>query len=234
MNNGLLGFPRKKDRGASSWKIMVPLIGVVDGSNKVFYLPSRAYATGILIAKKISDVTTRETAYTTDEAENIVSGIAPFVNYYQNTGYGYGAGSAETLVDGNMTTFWSSAYNIPIIKWDFTTQKHIDSVGVAFSVAGGFGGFSQYNVDVSDDDSNWTTVTVADVGAAERTLYETNMPTTANGRYWRIYGVSKQGGYEWAVAEVALYQKRAYITTITFTTAPAVSSQLLATYRMYL
>lgn len=105
---------------------------------------------------------------------------------------------AGNAVDGNNVTRWESVFSDPQwISVDLGQSYEIGQVVLDWETAHG----NQYQIQVSDDNSNWTTIydeTNGDGGTDDIQL-------TGNGRYIRMYGTSR--GTEWGYS---LYEFEVY------------------------
>lgn len=109
-------------------------------------------------------------------------------------------------VDGDITTRWASQYSDP--EWmviDFGKAVTFGAVAINFEAAYSV----EYELQVSDDNENWTTVFTCsdnDVGAspAGDYVYDTFASTTA--QYLRFYGISRGTTYGHSIWELEVYE----------------------------
>ncbi|MGI4733853.1 MAG: discoidin domain-containing protein [Janthinobacterium lividum] len=131
-----------------------------------------------------------------------------------------GGTPAASAVDGNAGTRWSSAAADP--QWlyvDLQARYTISQVVLNWETASG----KAYQVQVSDDATNWTTVYSTTTGAGG---VEKIAPTaTGAGRYVRLYGTQRTTGYGYSLWELEVYGTAAsggpVLTTIAVTPATA-------------
>ncbi len=114
----------------------------------------------------------------------------------------YSTATPDKAVDGNTSTLWNSGGYAP--RWiyvDLGSARSITEVRV-LAGTGSPSGTTYYNIDVSADATNWTTVTSASNASA--TTY-TVSSVSANARYVRIYVTSHSGGSWIALREFQVY-----------------------------
>jgi hypothetical protein len=145
-------------------------------------------------------------AATTVTATFIVSGSTPVLlsqgqpatasSYYLSY-------TPSKAVDGNISTLWSAGGVAP--RWiyvDLGSVRGLTEVRVLAGTGGTPVGTTYYNVQVSDDATNWTTV--ASASNASNTTF-TVSPVSASGRYVRIYVTSNSMN-----RNIVLYEFQAY------------------------
>jgi len=131
-----------------------------------------------------------------------------------------GGTPAASAVDGNAGTRWSSAAADP--QWlyvDLQARYTISQVVLNWETAAG----KAYQVQVSDDATNWTTIYATTTGAGG---VEKLMPTTTGaGRYLRVYGTQRTTGYGYSLWELEVYGSAAsggpVLTSLSVTPATA-------------
>ncbi len=113
--------------------------------------------------------------------------------------------AAEYAIDGDMNTRWESVSEDP--QWlclDFDRMYRFEKVVISWEVAAGKG----YEIQVSDDEENWTTVyTVTDGG--EKETREMVLPENTTGKYLRMYGTERATGYGYSIWEMDVYGETA-------------------------
>jgi hypothetical protein len=105
-------------------------------------------------------------------------------------------------VDGLTSNFWNSGGKAP--RWIYVDLGSVRSITEVWVLAGTGtpAGTTHYNVDVSTDATNWTTVTSA--SNASSTTY-TVSSVSASARYVRIYVTSHSAGSWIALREFQVY-----------------------------
>jgi len=104
-----------------------------------------------------------------------------------------GVYTGENTVDGDMATRWSSAGDDAWIKFDLGSVKPINRIGIAWYE--GSERNAVYEVQTSENDSDWTTV-YSGQSSGDTSEMEDTVFSTVIGRYIRIVGhgyVSKYG-----------------------------------------
>jgi hyaluronoglucosaminidase len=106
--------------------------------------------------------------------------------------------TADLAVDGNATTRWASGYDDGAwLQLDLGTPTHLGKVVLRWETAYG----SAYQLQVSDDASNWTTATeVTNGDGGTDTLW---LDTTA--RYLRLQGLHRATQYGYSLYELETY-----------------------------
>jgi hypothetical protein len=97
--------------------------------------------------------------------------------------------------DANNTTRWGSPYSDN--QWlyvDLGRTTNITQVNLIWEIAYG----KNFHVDVSNDASNWTTVSTL----TNNTSHVNEIALTATGRYVRMYGVTRGTGYGFSLYEM--------------------------------
>jgi hypothetical protein len=107
----------------------------------------------------------------------------------------------SNAVDGNTTTRWSSAFSDPQwIEVDLGASYSISEVDLTWETACG----SNYLIQVSTDNVNWTTLTTVTGNTSSGLLtYPYASPTAA--RYVRMYGTARATPYGYSLYEFAVY-----------------------------
>jgi endoglucanase Acf2 len=108
---------------------------------------------------------------------------------------------AGNITDNDGTTRWSSAYNDN--EWIYVDLGHSTVIGgVGLDWQNAFG--RAYDIEVSDDASNWTAVyrTLASAGGNEL------IPLYASGRYVRMKGIARATQYGYSLFEFKVYPYR--------------------------
>lgn len=106
---------------------------------------------------------------------------------------------ARYAVDGNATTRWSSAASDP--QWiyvDLQATYSITKVVINWESAYG----KSYQIQVSSDAANWTTVWSTTTGTAG---IVTSTFAATNARYVRMYGTARGTGYGYSLYELEVY-----------------------------
>jgi chitodextrinase len=110
-----------------------------------------------------------------------------------------GAGTpASAAVDGNTTTRWSSAFSDP--QWiyvDLGASASISQVVLNWEAAYATG----YQIQTSPDATTWTTIYTTTTGTGG--IQTLNI--TGTGRYVRMYGTARVGGYGYSLYEFQVY-----------------------------
>ncbi len=106
--------------------------------------------------------------------------------------------SADEAFDGDLNTRWASGWSDP--QWiyvDLGDTYTIDEVVLTWEAAYA----THYQIQVSDDASNWTTVysTTEGTGGVE------NLPVNGSGRYVRLYGTARGTGYGYSLFEIEVH-----------------------------
>ena len=127
-------------------------------------------------------------------AENIAYGRTATASSQESSSY-----SASKAVDANGTTRWASSYadnqNLIIDLWE---TKSVSSVKIAWEVAYA----SQYQIQVSNDNSTWTTVyeNYSGKGGTETINF-----SAVNARYVKLYCIKRATSYGFSVYEFEVY-----------------------------
>ncbi|MFD6889661.1 discoidin domain-containing protein [Streptomyces sp. NPDC059957] len=106
--------------------------------------------------------------------------------------------SPASAVDGNAGTRWSSAFSDPQwIQVDLGSAATISRVSLNWEAAYA----KAFQIQVSDDAANWTTLygTAAGAGGTQ------NLAVTGTGRYVRMYGTQRATGYGYSLWEFQVY-----------------------------
>jgi hypothetical protein len=106
--------------------------------------------------------------------------------------------SAASAVDGNTGTRWSSAFSDPQwIQVDLGSSQAVCRVGLNWEAAYG----SAYQVQVSDNASNWTTIysTTTSAGGNQ------TLDVTGTGRYVRVNGTARATQYGYSLWELSVF-----------------------------
>lgn len=115
------------------------------------------------------------------------------------------ASSASAAVDGNSGTRWSSAFSDP--QWlqvDLGTSQTVCQVVLQWEAAYG----KTYQIQVSSDANNWTTVYSTNTGAGGT---ET-LNVSGTGRYIRLYGTQRATQYGYSLWEFQVYAGSGSVT----------------------
>ncbi|MFJ9824725.1 discoidin domain-containing protein [Streptomyces sp. NPDC101160] len=106
---------------------------------------------------------------------------------------------AKSATDGNGTTRWSSLYADP--QWlqvDLGSTRSVSAVKLAWQAAYG----KAYQIQVSDDGTNWTTIhTATNSGGGIETL----TGLSGSGRYIRMYGTQRGTGWGYSLWNFTVY-----------------------------
>ena len=141
-------------------------------------------------------------------------------------GVGY---EGNNITDGSLTTRWASINENPAwVSIDLESSKQIDQVVIAWEAAHA----SQYKIQVSDDETNWTDAytTYGCKGGTE------TIDIDAAGRYVRIYCMAR-ANWDWgnSIWEVGIYGPESALsadinpTVATFDKNPTVAADLAIT-----
>ncbi|MEU4241199.1 discoidin domain-containing protein [Actinoplanes sp. NPDC026619] len=105
---------------------------------------------------------------------------------------------AANATDGNAGTRWSSTFSDPQwIQVDLGATATITSVVLQWESAYG----KAYQIQTSPDGTTWTNIYATTTGAGGT---ET-LTVTGNGRYIRMYGTARPGGYGYSLYEFKVY-----------------------------
>ncbi|MBN2486005.1 MAG: discoidin domain-containing protein [Bacteroidales bacterium] len=116
--------------------------------------------------------------------------------------------AGTNAVDGSGTTRWSSAFSDP--QWIYVDLGSVYTIGrvkVTWETAMA----SNYQVQVSENASAWTTVKTI-TGNSSAVNDHTGL--TATGRYVRIYGTTRSTVYGYSIFELEVYGASAPVTNI--------------------
>lgn len=106
---------------------------------------------------------------------------------------------AENAVDGNLTTRWSSQYIDPqSITIDMGQTTAFNTVRLHWETAYA----SQYLLQTSDDNTNWSTLIDEQNGSGGIDEYMVD----ANARYLRVYGTESSTLFGYSLYEIEIYQ----------------------------
>ena len=110
-----------------------------------------------------------------------------------------GAGTpASAATDGNAGTRWSSTFADPQwIEVDLGSSAAISSVSLNWEAAYA----TSYQIQTSTDNVNWTSIYSTTTGAGG----VVNLNITGTGRYVRMYGTVRVGGYGYSLWEFQVY-----------------------------
>ncbi|MEV4778174.1 discoidin domain-containing protein [Burkholderia sp. LMU1-1-1.1] len=107
--------------------------------------------------------------------------------------------SATAAIDHNPNTRWSSLFaDDQNLTLDFGVSKPINRVHIEWENAHA----TQYLLQVSDDNSNWSTIKTVDNSQGG---VEDWTGLNAQGRYLRVQGVKRSSGYGYSIFEVQAY-----------------------------
>ena len=208
----------------------VQLIGVVDGVNCAFSLPTPAIPSSLTVYTDTGGASVA-VSFTVPYYKNVVLGRVPADNGFTNGGF-YGSSPSSVLVDGstNNAYYWSSGNTTPVLTWTFDEPLVIARTNCWSSGYGGFGGLGGYYIESSVDAMTWQTIETGIAAFTDHLL-----PVSSPARYWRLVGQWK-GWYEWSATEVRLEIALSTDTTteVILTTAPSVGTVLLASYETVL
>ena len=107
---------------------------------------------------------------------------------------------AAAAVDGDTTTRWSSAFSDP--QWlqvDLGTSSSIDQVVLNWQNYA-----TAYQIQVSPDGENWTTIYSTTTGTGGTNGVET-LSVSGTGRYVRMYGTARENGYGYSLWEFQVF-----------------------------
>jgi len=108
--------------------------------------------------------------------------------------------AAADAVDGDVTTRWSSAFSDP--QWlqvDLGTSSSIDQVVLNWQNYA-----TAYQIQVSQDGENWTTIYSTTTGTGGTNGVET-LSVSGTGRYVRMYGTARENGYGYSLWEFQVF-----------------------------
>jgi len=120
---------------------------------------------------------------------------------------------ASAAVDGNTGTRWSSQFSDP--QWIYVDLGQVATINqVVLQWEAAYG--KQYQIQVSNDASTWTTIyTQANGAGGTETLN-----VSGSGRYVRMYGTQRGTGYGYSLWEFQVYGSGGASPTATPVTAP--------------
>lgn len=136
--------------------------------------------------------------YTTDLASNIALNKPVTVSSTET-----GANVASNAVDGNNTTRWSSVYSDP--QWvyvDLLDRYNISEINILWEAAYA----SDYQIQVSEDASNWSTVKTVSGNTA---IVNEHAEVNATGRFLRIYGIGRATNWGYSIYELEVFGEEA-------------------------
>ena len=109
--------------------------------------------------------------------------------------------AAENAIDGNTGTRWESEVGVDPqwIYLDMGGTYDVTEVIINWEAASA----KTYQIQVSDDAENWTTVETITDGASGETR-DIVLSTPASGRYVRIYGTSRNMNYGYSIFEITV------------------------------
>jgi len=121
---------------------------------------------------------------------------------------------ASNAVDGNTGTRWSSQFSDP--QWIYVDLGQVDTISqVVLNWETAYG--KQYQIQVSNDAQNWTTIyTQANGAGGVETL-----TVSTSGRYVRMYGTQRGTGYGYSLWEFQVFGSVGAAPTATPTGTPA-------------
>ncbi|MBN1621155.1 MAG: discoidin domain-containing protein [Endomicrobiales bacterium] len=106
----------------------------------------------------------------------------------------------ENAVDGNLTSRWSSEFSDPQwIKLDFGKTKIFNKIKLYWEAAYG----KAYSIQISDDDTNWTTIHTESNGNGNIDLI--SFITFQSARYVRLYGTERGTPWGYSLWEIEVY-----------------------------
>jgi uncharacterized repeat protein (TIGR02543 family) len=132
---------------------------------------------------------------TANDSNNLALGKTAVASSIEDSGL-----AASNATDGNLVTRWSSLYSDP--QWiyvDLGSVYAIDEVVLRWETAYG----KSYQLQVSDDASNWTTVYSTTSGNGD--VDDITLASPASGRYVRIYGTERGTVWGYSLYEVEVY-----------------------------
>ena len=143
-------------------------------------------------------IDTNNTAFSTLKVYN-----TPIVNLALNKPVTVSSVENSTLggqnaVDGNLNTRWSSQFSDPqYIIIDLQSVQTFNQVWLSWEAAYA----KEYEVQISDDKTNWTTVSHLTNGSGGTE----KISVDASARYVRIYGIQRATQYGYSLYEVGIY-----------------------------
>ncbi len=156
------------------------------------------------ISEPASITTTTESLVVDTSALYGISNIAISMPTYESSVNTEGVNDASSAVDGNLTTRWESAYTDD--EWmtvDLGLRYYIGRVILYWEAASG----KHYNIQVSDDNENWTTIAEFNPDTTLEIEPRTDdiTTTTATGRYVRMQGIERNSPWGWSLFEFEIY-----------------------------
>jgi hypothetical protein len=124
---------------------------------------------------------------------------------------------AGKAVDGDAATRWSSEFSDP--QWlqvDLGTSQPICGVTLQWETAYG----KAYQIQTSTNATTWTTVYSTTTGAGGTE----NLTVSGSGRYIRMYGTARPGGYGYSLWEFKVFTGTGSTTTTPPTSTPPTST----------
>ena len=116
--------------------------------------------------------------------------------------------AAINATDGNNNTRWETEFSDP--QWlyvDLGLKKELDTVG--FIWEGAYA--TKYYIQISDDASDWKTVSVVTASGADTVQIE--LPEKYSARYVRMYASKRGTAYGVSFYEMGVWEKSAEETT---------------------
>jgi hypothetical protein len=104
----------------------------------------------------------------------------------------------QNAVDGNLNTRWSSQFSDPqYIIIDLQSVQTFNQIWLSWETAYA----KEYEVQISDDKTNWTTISHVTNGNGGTEKISVN----ASARYVRIYGLQRATQYGYSLYEIDIY-----------------------------
>ena len=143
--------------------------------------------------------TTTASSSTTAATGNIARGKPAFASSVER---GMSKWSASSAVDGDRTTRWSSAFADP--QWIYVDLGQTYNLGkVVLSWEASYA--SEYRIQVSNDASNWSTVSTQLYGAGG--TESINLSSGVSGRYVRMYSTKRKTAWGNSLWEFEVYAR---------------------------
>lgn len=153
----------------------------------------------------------------TDPGANLALNKPTYVSSIENGGL-----TGNYAVDGNEGTRWSSAFVDPSYFFvDLGAIYNINEVKILWEDARG----KDYLVQVSNDSITWNTVRTI---VGNTALLNDHTGLTASGRYVRMYGTARSGGYGYSIKELEVYGAAATASGLAY-----VAETNAAAFKMY-
>jgi beta-galactosidase len=194
--------------GTSTWQLATNYPGAVVCTTGTPILPSSSSSSA---ANTTSSAATSSTA-TSVGTTNLALNVPVFASTVESPTWG-----ATYAVDGNSTTRWAS---LPTdAQWIYVDLGSVKTIGrVILHWEAAYA--KSYQIQVSNDASNWTTVYTNTNGVGGREV----LNLSGTGRYVRMLGVTRATGYGYSLWDFEVYSGGAASTSSTATSSSRSSS----------